>query len=109
MIYKVKIDNTSIINSTQRIPDKAPEDSQKLMEVCKQFESVFINMMLKQMRSTVGDGGLTEKSHGREIFESMYDETLSDEIASGQGIGLAKDLYKQLTAYQKVTYKGQDE
>ena len=72
------------------------EDPEKLMEVCKQFESVFLNMMLKQMRATVAEGGLTEKSHGREIFESMQDEKLADEISKGNGVGLAQFLYKQM-------------
>ncbi|WP_192930097.1 rod-binding protein [Alkaliphilus pronyensis] len=104
----MKIDGTNVIDNAQKLPDKTPKDPKELMEVCKQFESIFINMMLKQMRSSVASGGLIEKSHSREIYESMYDEALSQEIANGKGIGLAKNLYKQLTAYQKGVYKDQD-
>lgn len=94
----MKIDNSNILNSTQRIPEKAPDDPQKLMEVCRQFEAIFVNMMLKQMRATVTEGGLTEKSHARGIYESLHDEKLAEEISKGQGVGLAKELYKQLTS-----------
>lgn len=72
------------------------EDPKKLMEACQQFEAIFINMMLKQMRSTVAEGGLTEKSQAREIFESMKDEKLAEEMSKSKGFGLAQFLYKQM-------------
>ncbi len=89
--------NTPLHQPEQRIKNQQVEDPEKLKDVCRQFESVFLNMMLKQMRATVTDGGLTEKSQARGIFESMYDETLADEMSKGQGIGLAKELYRQLS------------
>ena len=78
------------------------EDPEKLMEACKEFESIFVNMMLKQMRKTVADGGLIEKSFARDIYESMQDEEMSKEISKGAGVGLAKELYKQLSRNRKI-------
>ncbi|MBM7615142.1 rod-binding protein [Alkaliphilus hydrothermalis] len=86
-----------------KINSPQTDDQKKLMEACRQFEAVFINMMLKEMRSTVPDDGLTEKSQGREIFESMYDEKLSESMSKGQGIGLAKEMYRQLSRTYNVT------
>ena len=48
------IDNqrdTSIIQ--KKMENLVEEDDKKLMEVCKEFESVFIHMMLKEMKKTV--------------------------------------------------------
>lgn len=80
--------------------NKEPE---KLMEACRQFESIFINLMLKEMRKSIPDGGLTEKSYAREIYESMQDEKISVEMSKGQGIGLAQQLYKQLSSNLGIT------
>lgn len=68
----------------------------ELMDVCKDFESMFIHMMLKEMRKTIPDGGFVEKSTATKIFEDMFDEEISKEVSkSDEGIGLAKVLYDQ--------------
>lgn len=84
-----QIDKTANIKHT--------EDPEKLMEVCKEFESIFINIILKQARNTQQIGGFEERSYAREIFEEMQDEQLAQCMAKGQGIGLAQKLYKQLS------------
>ena len=89
------IDNTPKVKDTN-----LPEDPEKLMEVCKDFESIFLNMMLKQMRRTIPESDLVEKSFAREMYESMQDEELAKEMSRGQGIGLAQELYKQLSRKQ---------
>ncbi|MDF2893166.1 MAG: hypothetical protein K0R80_3533, partial [Clostridia bacterium] len=42
------------------------KDEKKLMEACKNLESVFVNMMFKQMQSTVQKTGLTDGGFGEE-------------------------------------------
>lgn len=74
------------------------EDKEKLQKACQEFEAIFLNMMLKQMRASVMEGGFTEKSHAREIFEEMHDEELAKAMSQGKGMGLAQQLYQQLTA-----------
>lgn len=72
-------------------------NDKELMNACKEFESIFMHMLLKQMRSTIPEGGLTEKSTAREIFEDMYDQELAKKATErGEGIGIAKMLYNQL-------------
>ncbi|RKD30922.1 rod-binding protein [Thermohalobacter berrensis] len=72
-------------------------NNEELKKACQEFESIFLHMLLKQMRSTIPDGGLTQKSAGREIFEDMYDQEIAKKATQkGQGIGLAKLLYEQL-------------
>ena len=73
-------------------------DREKLKKACQEFEAIFLNMMLKQMRGSVVEGEFTEKSHAREIFEEMHDEELSKAMSQGKGMGLAQQLYQQLTA-----------
>lgn len=83
----------------QRIFDKAKEteDEKRLMQTCKELETVFVNMMFKNMRATVPSDGFVEKSFGRETFEGMLDEKIAETLSKGQGVGLAQQMYKQLS------------
>lgn len=103
MINFKPINPLSQIDKTANI--KYTEDSEGLMEVCKEFESIFINMILKQARDTQQIGGFEERSYAREIFEGMQDEQMAQCMARGQGIGLAQELYKQLSCYLNRTVK----
>ena len=72
------------------------KDDEKLMEACKEFESIFIYMMLKEMKKTVPDNGIIEKSQGTIMFEEMHLEELSKEMTRGtNSIGISKMLYDQ--------------
>ena len=96
------VNSTNINTKTKNIENKAnssvlSEDDKKLKEACQEFESIFVGMMLKQMRKTVIESGFTEKSSGREIFEGMYDEEMSKNISKNEeGIGLAKVIYESM-------------
>ncbi len=70
------------------------KDEKKLRDVCEQFEAVFVNMLFKEMRKTVQEGGLVEKSQARETFEGMLDEEMSKKVTEGGGIGLADMMVK---------------
>jgi flagellar protein FlgJ len=72
------------------------DDDKILMDTCKDFETIFVHMMLKEMRKTIPDGGLTEKTTAREIFEDMYDYEMAQAVCKeGDGLGLAKMMYEQ--------------
>lgn len=77
-------------------------NQKNLKQACEQFEEYFLNMMLKNMRDTVETSSLTEKSNGRQIFEEMLDEKIAANMANGRGIGLANNIYKQLSKNIKI-------
>ncbi|MBN2874465.1 MAG: rod-binding protein [Spirochaetales bacterium] len=71
--------------------------SSKLYEQCQEFESIFVNMMLKEMRATVDKSGLIDGGQAEEIFSDMlYDEYAKDMTASA-GFGLADAVYLELS------------
>lgn len=80
---------------------KNDREDAALMKACKEFESIFLGIMYKEMKKTVGDGGLVEKSNGTRIFEDMYTEELSKLTASHSGMGIAKMLYDQFKFSQR--------
>lgn len=64
--------------------------------VAKQFEALFVQMMLKSMREATGTNPLFD-SQQTSIYRDMYDKQLALNISEkGKGIGLADMLMKQL-------------
>ena len=72
---------------------KTPD--QALKAAAQQFESVFMNMMLKSMRDATPQDGATD-SEQTKMFTGMLDQQLAQNMSSGRGMGLADMLVKQL-------------
>ncbi len=88
----------------KEIPETADMVKEKaLRKACADFEAIIFRQMLSAMRKSIPDSGLFEKSHAREIYESMNDEKLADKMAHGKGSGLGELLFKQLTGKVKST------
>ena len=68
----------------------------KLRKACADFESVFIYEMLKTMRKTVPPSGLLNKMEGKDTYEMMTDQKVSEELAKKGGMGLQDVLFNQL-------------
>ncbi len=74
----------------------AQQDSQQAIEpVAKQFEALFLQMMLKSMCDAVPEGGLFD-SRGGELYQEMHDKQLAVTLSEQGGIGLADAIAKQL-------------
>lgn len=71
-------------------------DPAVLREVAGQFEALFLQMMLKNMRAASFGDPLMGDSKQHELYRDMMDQQLSLEMASGKGIGLADQIVRQL-------------
>ena len=75
---------------------RAREDQDAALdEVSRQFESLFLQMMLKSMRDASLGGGLMDSKQS-EFYRDMYDKQIAVNMAQKQGIGLADVLKRQL-------------
>lgn len=81
------------------------KDEEQIRKSSQEIESIFANMMLKEMRKSIDKSDLVESAPGSEIWESMFDEKIAEEISKGRGLGLSEMIYKQLTKDLKNTYK----
>lgn len=72
---------------------QSPEQALKL--VAQQFETVFMNMMLKSMREASPQDGMFD-SEQTKMFTGMLDQQLVQSM-SGRGVGLADIMIKQLS------------
>ena len=70
-----------------------PSEAQS--SVAEQFESLFINMMLKEMRKTVSRSDLLG-SEAMESYEQTFDQQIALGMARAGGIGLAPFIEEQL-------------
>ena len=75
-------------------------------EVAQQFESIFINMMLKSMRDATERSGLLD-SEATKTYESMFDQQLSTELAGKGTFGIAEALQNQLNLNPSKTRRAE--
>ncbi len=75
--------------SARENPDAAVQD------VARQFESIYLKMMLKSMREASFGDPLFD-SQGGEVYRDMFDNQLALQMSQGKGLGLAEMLVKQL-------------
>jgi len=84
--------------------EKAPsskyneEELKKLKKACADFESIFTYQLLKTMRKTIPENKTGINNYGKDTYTMMMDQKLAENIsAKGDGLGLKKVLYEQLT------------
>jgi flagellar protein FlgJ len=84
-------------NSLNALKNAASKENspETIKEVAKQFEAIFMNMMLKSMREATPQENQFDNDQSR-TFTSMLDQQLSSNLAS-KGLGLADILAKQLS------------
>lgn len=69
---------------------------QQAKKVAQDFEGLFIGMMMKSMRETVGKDKLTGGGHGEEVYRSLLDQQYVEAAVKRGGFGLAKQIEKEI-------------
>lgn len=69
-----------------------------LRQAARQLEGVFVQHLFAAMRETVPSGGLVDGGSGEDIFNSMLDNHLADQLAEDWDRGLGAAVYRQLRA-----------
>lgn len=90
---------TSKLSSSLKNKDMSGSTDEELMDVCKDFESYFVEQVLKQAMNTFTTG--EESSSGAmSTLQSYHKDNLIKEyagkITENQNLGLAKTLYEQM-------------
>ena len=81
------------------IPAAAPTDKAhlELKKATEQFEGYFLHQLLTEMRKTIPkDTLLTDDGNGKQIFQDMMDQTISENMSKRGDLGMAKMMYDQL-------------
>lgn len=87
------------IGAHSPITETAPSENSRdadLRKVSKDLEAVFVTELMKAMRETIPENGLTNGGMGEDIFTSMLDQNLSTAIGQDWQGGIGEALYRQL-------------
>ena len=87
------LDTKALGNLKLSAKENSPE---AIKGVAKQFEAIFVSMMLKSMREATHSEGMFDNEASK-MYTSMFDQQISQKIAAGKGIGLADMLTRQLS------------
>lgn len=100
-ITSTQADIYADFNGLAALRKKASEDqSSAINEVARQFETIFVKMMLKSMRDSVSESGLINNDQSK-FYQSMYDDQISLDMTKGGGLGLADMITQQLGGKSK--------
>lgn len=80
-----------------KINQKTPENLAEVKKLSAEFESIFLEIVLKSMRESVQKTDLTDGGNGEQIFQSMLDSEYAKNLASHQSTGLAAIIAESLT------------
>lgn len=98
----IKVQNTPNravfdVGATQDLREQLRKDPQAgLKAAAQQFETLFLQMVLKSMRDTVPSDGLLQSDQTR-FYNSLLDQQMAQNMAtSGNGVGFARLIEQQL-------------
>ncbi len=84
------------LSGLSRMRKQAQENpEQTLKTVARQFESLFMQMVMKSMRDASFGDPLFDSSQS-EFYQDMFDKQLTLSLSQGRGMGMAEALERQL-------------
>ncbi len=95
--------STSELEKTLGSGDLSNASDDELMQVCKDFESYFIEQMFKSMEKMIPKDEDEDKSSSMSSMTDYYKEEMMSKYAEyasesdgGKGLGIAQTLYEQM-------------
>ena len=79
--------------------NKSVDEKTRLKAVAKQFEGIFIQMMLKSMRDANMGDAIFDSDQSK-MYQDLFDKQISLELSSKSGFGLAEMMVRQMDKTQ---------
>ncbi len=103
-VYTDYMNTTAANAATEKLKSVASADysdatDEELMNVCKQFESYFLEQVFKEMKKTIPDGGLSKDTSTGNLVDYFTDnaiQELASQSTEKNSLGLAQMLYEQM-------------
>ncbi|MBI5359210.1 MAG: rod-binding protein [Planctomycetes bacterium] len=104
--YKAAYENSPVftqqIKDAEKLAGSVKQDDKELKKACQSFESIFINLLLKDMRKTIQKNELFSGGRAEETFQGLLDTNFAEKASmKGEGLGIGKMMYEYLSR-QKV-------
>lgn len=97
-IGPIRPDARSDAQSLARAPSTVAANELKLRQAAEHFEALFVQTLMKSMRSTVPKSDLTESSE-IDTYRQMLDEAMSENLGKSGGLGIAEKVIRQYLPY----------
>jgi len=95
-----RLQNYNDLSALQSLKlEQEGQSEARLDAVAKQFESIFVSMMIKSMRDAnqvFAEGNMLQSSQ-TEFYQQMFDSQLAVTMSTSKGIGLADVIKRQLS------------
>jgi Rod binding domain-containing protein len=87
-----KLSSPTVPNEIKAVRKETPE---QVMAAAQSFEAIFVNQLLKSMRSTLPEDGLMESSFAKNTFTEMLDKEYAQMASKSRSFGLADMIARQ--------------
>lgn len=87
--------------------DRSAQDIARLEETTRELEGLFLGVLMKAMRSSVGAGGLFRNGMSLEAYQEMFDQEVARNLARAGGIGLAHMVLRDQLCRQAASERNQ--
>lgn len=84
-------------------PGQTGSNPAQLKQVTEEFETLFLELILRTMRESTKGFASEQSSYARNMYESWQDQAFARSMAGAGGIGLAAQLYQQLSDRMSAT------
>jgi len=76
---------------------KAAEKTGRLRELCNEMESIFVSVLMRQMRQTIWESDFLPRSPGEDMFRSLWEAEVAGRMQGRLGgFGIADSIYREL-------------
>jgi soluble lytic murein transglycosylase-like protein len=89
--------SASKVTAVERSKGVDEKSKLKLQKAVKDFEAMFVNYLLQNMRKTVQKSDEGEEGFGGDLMQGMFDLEISRYVARGSSLGIGEMLYRQMT------------
>lgn len=97
MVPKTTFDpNMYQLDKASSLQHRNRETKAQLEDAAEQFEALFIQQLLSEMRKTIDESDFFGDRKAEKMFEGMLDEEMSKEMAKTKSFGLSEMVVKQL-------------
>jgi len=90
------INQAALHSVGSQLPTEASQHDEELWQASVQFEAIFVQQMMGEMRKTVPHSGFISHGFAEDVHASMMDEAIAQASTRHSQFGLANTIYKQL-------------
>ena len=76
-------------------------DQARLQQACADFEALLIQKLFQTMRAAIPKSGLIDTGPAEDIYNSMLDQQVAQDLALQGGLGLSNQIKAQIVRYME--------